>query len=358
MILRTKKQHEELLARRAVAAEWMETLKSGDRRDHVAFDEWLRESKLNVECYLEMEALDRQVRALDPTDRPDIEAIAAQAHPHALQLRPPVQRSDDQRLRRRPWSIAAVAAGIVAVTALSILGYREFMSPDHLSAKTAIGEQRMLTLSDGSAIRMNVETALKIDFDSDRRDIDLLSGEAIFKVAHDAARPFIVHTPTANVRALGTQFNVYQRQATVVSVLEGRVQITPIQRGAAEPSSATQSLDAGDEAQVTQGRIEKREHPDVAKTVAWREGQVYFDEMPLEDIVREFNRHGGPVRLTVEGIAPGSYRFGGTFNVDEPASLADILEQQDDLIVERHPQEILIRPRQSARERKANAQAQ
>ena len=209
----------------------------------------------------------------------------------------------------------------------------------------------MLTLPDGSLIRMNVETTLQYAYSPAERRIELSAGEAVFKVAHDASRPLVVHTPTANIRAVGTEFNVSQRpgQATVVSVLDGRVQVTthPSQAtGSAEPSPITESLGIGEEAQVTNGRIEKRAHPDVAKTVAWREGRLYFDEMPLDEIVREFNRYGSPVKLKVEGIAPGSHRFGGTFNADDPASLADILEQQDDLIVERRPGAILIHPRQ------------
>jgi transmembrane sensor len=86
--------------------------------------------------------------------------------------------------------------------------YSGVLLPHDRSAKTANGEQRTLTLPDGSVVRMNVETDLRIDYGSDRRHIQLLSGEAIFKVAPDAGRPFIVSTPSATVRALGTQFNV------------------------------------------------------------------------------------------------------------------------------------------------------
>src|SRR5262245_48650776 len=86
MMRRLNKQREERLVRRAIAAEWIEALKSGERCDHVAFDEWLRESQLNVECYLELEALDRQVQALDISDRPDIEGIAAQAQSQVFSI--------------------------------------------------------------------------------------------------------------------------------------------------------------------------------------------------------------------------------------------------------------------------------
>jgi ferric-dicitrate binding protein FerR (iron transport regulator) len=105
-------------------------------------------------------------------------------------------------------------------------------------------------------------------------------------------------------------------------------------------------LDAGEEARLIRGRIEKRSNPDIARAVAWRrQGQVYFDNAPLEDIVREFNQRGGATALTLKDIEPGIYRFSGTFDVVDPQSLADILERQSDLKVERRDREILIRSR-------------
>lgn len=339
--MQIQRQIDQLLAQRA--AQWMEQLNAGERRDHEAFLEWLRQSKLHVEHYLDMECLDAQIRSLDPAKGPDVDALLARIAPDARRLERRTAARDG-RSRNRLWAIAAALSGIVILA----MGYRISLAPAYRIA-TAIGEQRTLTLPDGSLIRVNVDTDLRIDFDAQRRNIELAAGEAVFKVAPDPRRPFTVSTPTATVRALGTQFNVYQRQATVVSVLEGRVQLTTHpSRGGEQLRAAAQDLGAGEEAQVSNGRIKRRAHPDVAKAVAWRERRLYFDAMPLEEIVREFNRYGGPMRLKIDGIPPGSHRFGGTFNADDPAALADILDQQSDLIVERRPAEILIRPRQRA----------
>jgi transmembrane sensor len=343
--MRTEQKITQLVAQRA--AELKENLASGDPRDRAALDAWLRDSKLHVEAYLDISALDRQIEALDPSCRPDIEAIVATAG-NIRELQPGALASSGaaKRPRRGVWSVAAAIAGITLLAFAGVLGYPGLFTPKQLYT-TAVGERRTVTLSDGSTIEMNVDTSLQVKFDEEQRDIDLLSGEAVFKAARDAARPFTVHTRTAHVRALGTEFNVYQRHSTVVSVLEGRVQVTPM------PFQGTTvaSLAAGEEAQIRQGRIEKRAHADVAKTAAWRQGRLYFDNMPLEEIVQEFNRQGGPLRLTLEGIAPGTYRFGGSFNVNDASALADILEQQPDLIVERKPTEILIQPRRPERER-------
>ncbi len=349
--MQVQRQIDRLLAQRA--AEWMETLRDGERRDHEAFVEWLRQSKLHVEHYLDLECLERQIQSLDPAQGPDVEALLAQAAPNVLPLDQPSARGQKASRSNHRWRIAAVLAGVAVLGLLAGLGYRLF-APAHRVA-TAIGEQRTLTLADGSLIRMNVDTDLRIDYGAGRRNIELVSGEAVFKVAPDKLRPFVVQTSTATVRAVGTQFNVYQRKSTVVSVLEGRVQLTTqAVRGSASSPAVTQSLGVGEEAQVTGGRIEKRAHPDVAKAVAWGERRLYFDAMPLEEIVREFNRYGGPVRLRLAGIAVDSHRFGGTFNADDPAALADILEQQNDLSVERRRGEILIRARENGGQRTTN----
>ncbi len=330
--MQTEEQITQLTAKRA--AEWMETLRADTHADRVAFDAWLRESRSHLEQFLELEALDRQVRALDAADRPDIEGMIAGA---ATTVRP---------LRQRPWTDQAPTRGrrrfrpLAAAAALALLSWVGYfvLQTSTQQYTTRVGEQRSLTLADGSQIHMNVDTVLKVNYSDRERGIRLTSGEAIFEVANDPARPFIVHTPTADVRALGTQFNVYQRNTTVVSVLQGRVQV---KTGARD----SRDLAAGEEVQIARGRIQPRAHPDASKTAAWRQGRLYVDEMPLAEIVREFNRHGGPVRLRLEGIPAGAYRFGGTFDADDPAAFVDLLERQSDLQVQRAEGEIVIRGR-------------
>jgi transmembrane sensor len=344
--MQTEQKITQLLAQRA--AELKENLGSGDPRDRAALDAWLRESKLHVEAYLDTSALDRQVEALDDMYRPDIERILAStgAKVHELQTSTAKQAVTASPRRK----IVSLAAGVAALLlgAATVVGYIR-LSSSELRYSTVVGERNIVTLPDGSTIEMNVDTSLRVDFDQRKRNIELASGEAVFKVAHDTSRPFIVHTPSAVVRAVGTQFNVYQRQATVISVLEGRVQVTtaaaePPSSAAPESSTGT-SLAAGEELKIESGKLAKRAHTDVLKTVAWREGRLYVDDMALDEIVDEFNRHGGPVRVRIEGIPSGTFHFGGNFNVTDPASLADILEQQPELIVERRPGEILIRLR-------------
>ncbi len=339
-----QRQINQLLAQRA--AEWIEILKSCGPRERAEFAAWLRESKIHVEQYLEMISIDRELRALDPAQCPDVDELLARAAPNVVSLsggaKMPAEKPQ-RVLRRRAWTIGlGLAAGVAA---LGIV----LMSPD--TVRTGIGEQRTVTLQDGSAVTLNTLTSLRFDFSQQERKVILNSGEAVFKVAHESLRPFVVHTRTAAVRAVGTQFNVYQRpHDTVVSVLEGRVQITaeePAPQGSNAPARpAVQNLAAGEEAQVrADGHIEKRAHPDVQKSLAWRERRLNFDETPLTEMVREFNRYGGHVRLRIEGEIADSYRYGGVFDADDPESLAALLQRESDLVVQRRSDEIVIRSR-------------
>lgn len=335
MTMKTEERVNHMLSR--WAAEWLERVKSGDRRTHRAFVSWLRQSRLHLDRYLEAEAIDRQVQALDAADRPDIDGLIRDARNNVVALEElrPIEVPRTPATGQRWWTVAAGLIGLIIV-----LGWTGYLQPARSRnvVATEVGEQRILTLPDGSLARVNVDTALQIRFTENERAIEMSSGEAVFEVAHDAGRPFTVRTPTAHILALGTQFNVYQRNATVVSVLEGRVQVTT------PASQAPQALAAGEEAEITDGRIEKRAHPDVAKAVAWREGRLYFDDMPVEEIVSEFNRHGGPIRIRLEGVPANTYRFGGTFRASDPTSFSYVLQQQPELIVERRQREIVVRP--------------
>jgi transmembrane sensor len=340
-----QRQIDQLLAQRA--AEWVDKLKAGDRGEHAAFLEWMRQSKLHVEHYLETEALDRQIQALDSARGPDVNALLTRIAPNVR----PLQWAGDIRAggRKSRLSVGKIAAAlaILSVGAATLWDVRNII-PSSNQVATAVGEQRNVMLPDGSRIFVNALSRLRINYSADERQIELASGEAVFQVAKDPLRPFIVHTKTADVRAVGTQFNVYQRSddTALVSVIEGRVQVTrnssKSSGGSAAARAMVESLDAGEEAQVTSHRIEKRRHPDVAKTVGWREGRLYFDETPLEEMAREFNRYGGPLRFELEGIEPGQYRFGGVFNASEPHVFVSILERQKDLSVERQPDGVVV----------------
>ena len=126
--------------------------------------------------------------------------------------------------RRGGWRVrllAVAASVVVAIFCVWAYGERNTYA-------TGIGEQRSLALADGSTIELNTHSKIRVRFTADRRTIDLVEGQALFHVAKDKTRPFIVQSDGTKVRAVGTEFDVYRRMTgTTVTVIEGRVAVLP-----------------------------------------------------------------------------------------------------------------------------------
>jgi transmembrane sensor len=303
----------------------------------------------HVQEYLETVYTDQVLEHLDEERLEDVDTLIAQVAPSMAPLAGMPAVPASQSVRPRRLGIGLAAAAVVALCALLL----PFVFT-HFEAKpeyaTALGEQRTIRLADSSIVTLNADSRIQLRLDQTHRDVELLRGEALFKVAHDPSRPFTVQTKTAIVQAVGTQFNVYEQpNGTRVSVLDGRVKVTPLGErgaGAANVVRATTSLSAGQEAQVTpDGTIQRNAQADVMKTVAWRERRLIFDDAPLEDMVYEFNRYNRTTRLTLDGVPPGSHHYNGIFDAADPDSLAEVLSKEPDLIVEKRGEEIVIRKR-------------
>lgn len=341
-------QIDELITLRA--SEWFEILKNPTDAEREAFIAWLGESRRHVQEFLEVAALDDAVGAMPAELRENIDDLvgraAAPAIPLPLHARP-LERKEPQRARARQWKIAGWTVAACAVAALAaVLAFRELGAPTEYA--TDIGEQRIIELADTSVVTLNADSHIQWSLNESKRDIELLRGEAIFKVAHDASRPFRVHTRAGVVRAVGTQFNVYAREAgdTRVSVLEGRVQLTAVGAVGSGSTAHTLLLQTGEEADIRlDGTIEKNSRANVTNSVAWRGRHLAFSDVLLEDLVVEFNRYNRSPRLTLQDVPAGTYRFAGIFDADDPESLATLLSREPDLLVEQRPGEIVIRKR-------------
>jgi transmembrane sensor len=268
--------------------------------------------------------------------------------------------------RRFAWGIGLAASILMAIGAITLLPSLPFGSEVYA---TTIGSQQSIKLEDGSIIRLNTHSRVKVRFSEHVREIRLADGEALFTVAHDPARPFIVITDSARVRAVGTQFNVYQAEpgATRVSVLDGVVQVTttdthpsaslpPEVRREAEAKEASElsggaaaiRLAAGDEAVVREGKVVRAATPDVRRAVAWQDRQLVFNGDRIGYIAEQFNRYNS-TQIRVEG-ALAERRMGGTFDVDDPMPMVRYLARDPHVEVIKTDSQIVIRRRDAAPE--------
>ena len=326
------------------ASKWFELLKEGRPEDTEAFSAWCRKSPLHIQEFLEITYTDRVLDQLDPECKQDLDKILREASARVRTFPKQIggEAHATKSLKRRTWAWG-LAAALGTCTVGLILYATQALSTQEFTTK--IGEQRTVALVDSSVINMNTDSEIQVQFARDVRDIELLRGEVVFRVAHDPARPFRVHTRAGIVQAIGTQFNVYDRpEGTDVAVLEGRVRLIP---GSGSSGTSTPvELRAGEEARIQlDGSIRRAVQADVERVTAWSKRRLKFDNTPLEEMVREFNRYHEDLRLRLDGVPVRSHHYSGIFDADDLVALARLLEQEPDLLLERGNGEMVIRPR-------------
>jgi transmembrane sensor len=298
-------------------------------------------------------------RAHDPPDRAQGTAGRADELPDLGQGAPHwAQESSGPRTRR--WAAGAALAATVAALAVFLT---LFFSAQVI--ETGRAERRSVTLADGSVLQIDPESRLRIRLRKQERDISLEHGRALFRVAHDTARPFIVHAGAAQVRAVGTQFGVEEaREGVVVTVAEGKVAVLPRDasaapdtvsrnpghdeagRGALSPtagrSPAELLLSAGQQVIVPRrGPAEAVRTVDTDRELAWVAGRLVFDNESVGDVVEEFNRYN-VVQLHVASPGLAQRSVSGVFDASEPESFIRFMQSVAPVNVRRAGQDITI----------------
>ncbi len=344
------------------AAFWFTRFESGQitNEQRKAFEIWINENPAHLAAFEEIEALSANMKAISKNHRqhnPDktTEFGAAVIETAAL-VRAHRIHKEGYTIRRK---LAAVAATILILMS----GVWFWQSPASkygvTSYQTAIGEQKMIMLSDGSVMTLNTNSEISVAMTDNIRRLHLMRGEVFFKVAKDKSRPFEVAVQNAFVRAVGTAFNIRQRGAQVsVLVAEGTVEVkssfTPlaIAQDKESLSEKKELLMAGD--QITFGREKLQrvqlESELVSRTLLWREGRLILDEKSLAEIIREIQPYiVEKIIIADDGVA--QLVAGGVFRLGEVNSFFDALEvalpvkivrEKDVIILARRQQKNLI----------------
>jgi len=248
-------------------------------------------------------------------------------------------------LPRARWALAASFVPIIVAIGLAFHLLGDFGTSTPYEIRTASDERRIVSLADGSTVSLSADTILAIDMQRDRRSLDLIRGEALFEVAHDPARPFVVGVGSGFVRAIGTAFNIRLADEVVVTVVEGTVSVTaaaPAERrqspGVSQIATAGQQVrlreDVRDEraGKSAGSHISPATAVDADRYASWATGVLRFEGEPLSTVVAELNRYSAnDVRLTDSAIADtpiyGILHIG---DVDGLRSIVRDIEQIDD----------------------------
>ena len=292
------------------AALWFSRRSSGclSAAEEAEFAAWLANSEQHAQAYADMQLLWDDC---DQLARPDVAA----AEPAPVTPRAP--------RRRAPTAWLALAATVLVAVG-GLLGYQWRQLPQlELSASAGQHELRALQLADGSELTLNLGSTVQVRYYRDRREVNLIAGEAYFSVAPDADRPFLVDAGAGRVEVVGTRFTVRRsRSALAVAVEQGHVAVQPGREGL-----ALQQLLAGDSLEIDyqHGALRRSQLP-TAEVGSWRDGLLVFRDRPLGELAQELSRYRGrSVQLDGAGLA--ARRLSGSLDIHQPERFVKALPQ-------------------------------
>jgi transmembrane sensor len=178
---------------------------------------------------------------------------------------------------------------------------------------TGVGERRTVRLTDGSTIDLNTASTLEVAYGPQQRDVRLLSGQAMFRVARDTGRPFVVAAGDRRIVATGTAFDVRlgERGTVTVLLVEGRVRVEPVRPSAGSTTPQVETLEPGQRL-VTAANVAQVVTADVERDTSWTRGQLIFRDDRLSDAIAEVNRYSS-ARLVVNDPRVANLRVSGAF---------------------------------------------
>jgi transmembrane sensor len=319
-------------------------ISEADRRE---FTTWLRESPVHVAEFLHIAHVDDTLRSFQlwdeipcGTEFDDVKVVVL-APPCASEATQAARPTGGVRLRWR----FAIAASVVAVAVLAAW-FGLHAGATVLSTDRA--ELREVMLADGSTVNLGPETKLRVSLSKSERRITLEHGRALFRVAKDSHRPFLVASAGTLVRAVGTIFGVEESEDTVVvTVKEGKVAVRPAtpartapylwqthseniesgQPGASSSANLPQTLLTSNE-QITLSTAGGVRGPvrevDASRALAWSEGVLVFNSTPLEEVVRVFNQYNR-VQIRIRDVDLGRRTVSGVFQASDTQTLVDFI---------------------------------
>jgi transmembrane sensor len=357
------------------AAEWLIRIESATTHEREEFWSWVKQSPLHVREVLAAQACQIELRELFREKRIDAQAFVRSAHNvHAIGTREAVANdatsldTSDYRVAHsnggsgdlnRPRRLMAAAMMAVALLAAALFTVLQLSGP---RIATVAGEWQSEVMEDGSIVQVGPRTKLSVEFANDHRVVKLSEGEALFRVAHDTARPFLVETPLAAVRAVGTSFAVSLDSAAQVrvTVQEGVVavargsQARELRKTPNLPGGRSITLKAGEQVAVTRSGDLAAAPVNVEAALAWTKRQLIFERETVEEAAHEFNRRN---ELQIKVLDPQlqTRAVRGVFEAADPQAFAAYLERQGTVaVLDKGSRTLLIAPYPGVASRKAD----
>jgi len=295
-------------ARRAQAADWLVRLQAPDldEAEAVAFDAWLAADPANAVAY------DATLSVLL-----EVEGSAPRIE-QALKATRPRRTAASRRGWLAAGGLAAAATVAIALTPFSLLVPPSQTSATGQTFSTSKGEHRSVRLADGSRLDLNAGTRLTVKLGARERRVVMPEGEAVFDVAADKTRPFLIAAGDRTVRVVGTRFDVRRRAGLLsVTVERGLVEVRPSDGapGRAWRLHPGQKLDHAEGASGVQVSA-----VDPTQAQSWISGRLIYRDQPLSEVVADLNQQF-PRQILIDDPALGQTRVSGVLVLDDQAAV-------------------------------------
>lgn len=333
------------------ACEWIAKLETGDlsEQERASFKEWMSRSPAHCQAMTKMANLSS-----------DINIIAHMA-----------DSLDKSVLLNKPQTLPAKRGSLFTIPKFAFVAVAMMISFSYLydfyqditkypyMITTKVGGFKEIILSDGSKVKLNTNSQVEIDYNSDERKIRLIKGEAFFDVSHNPKRPFIVMAKNRIVRAVGTAFGVrLKEKALEVLVSDGRVELKEIARLEKEltlsksndeqankqlpdlspiESSSLVYLDAGQSISLSEetndADINSKTEREIVRELSWHEGLLDFSNTPLPEVISEVTRYTS-LKIEIVDAELNDLAFGGIIPTGRTEALFEALSFSFNIEVE------------------------
>ena len=321
---------------RQAAATWHDRLRDEQVGEETrqTFNQWLSQSLQHQCAYAAIERTWSTLRT--GAHEPEILALR---HETALRLTRDASRS--LRVLRFAAAVGLVLVlGSVAVmlsSPRSVLAW--VFEPLNVETgrtyTTTVGERLAVTLRDGSQVTLDTQSRLRVAFSKRERTVELLRGQALFEVAKDRNRPFVVEARNQRLVALGTAFDVRMDDSQIkVTMIEGSVCVEHAM-GAVPILTAGQQL-------VVDAQSEASVHPaDPERATSWRRGQIIFDDERLANAVREINRYS-ELKIVLADPTLADLELSGAFATGRPDVFVEAITSYFPVVVASHDSQSIV----------------
>jgi len=328
------------------ACEWISRLDRGlSDVEEQAFYDWVKVSNAHRQCLFDVAQTWDELSVLN-----ELSALFPLQDDH--------MRQTSVFTSRTTMGIAASLV-FVFISCFAWLMNTQFMSLNTessllvLEAKTSIGENRVVTLADGSVVHLNTDSSISIDFSDSSRNVHLIKGEAHFEVAHDEQRPFVVKAGDNTVTAVGTAFNVQISSVNHLELLvtDGKVLVkNKTANNRTNTNELFHPLDgvgelmiAGQKALISQQAIQQLtlSKEQVQNDLAWQQGMLVFHGEPLTEVLKEISRYTS-INFTLADEQVKQRRVAGYFKAGDIQGLLFALENNFNIVYSKQDHQTIV----------------